>query len=195
MEGNIDMNSILNKEKKEEEMHTAMDIIEGQEAGSVNCENEEAIVSIRKGRKVVAQSALGLNQNQNKTLSMTSSEVFRVVISKESNESLESTLARCTDGFDSGSITKSDIANYVFQNLAKFFSDSDIKALRAVHFDEKKVLGSFLRSDSDLPEELRKAIRLHYGISEKEKKKSSRTTGEISTEADVDISRSKLISS
>lgn len=176
-------------------MHTALDIIEGQEARSVNSEHEKAIVSIRKGRKGTAHSALGLTPNQNKRLSVTSPEVFRVVISKESNESLESALARCTDGFDTGSITKSDIANYVFQNLAKFFSDSDIKALRAVHFDEKKVLGSFLRNDADLPEELRKAIRLHYGISEKEKKKSSRTTVEISTEIDVDISRSKLISS
>jgi hypothetical protein len=114
--------------------------------------------------------------------STNANEVFRVVISKESNDSLEAALSRCSEGFDSGTITKSDVANYVFQNLSKYFSDSDVKALRAAHFDEKKVLGSILRSDDDLPEDLRKAIRAHYGIAEKEKKRSSRSSAEISTE-------------
>lgn len=155
-------------------MHTALDIIEGQEARSVNSEHEKAIVSIRKGRKGTAHSALGLTPNQNKRLSVTSPEVFRVVISKESNESLEVVLNRCSDGFDSGTITKSDVANYVFQNLVKFFSESDVKALRAKHFDEKKVLGSILRSDDDLPDEIRRALRLHFGFDDKDKKKSER---------------------
>ncbi|MEN0057571.1 MAG: hypothetical protein AAGB31_01955 [Bdellovibrio sp.] len=72
--------------------------------------------------------------------------MFRVVISKESNERLESAVSRCAEGFDAGEFTKSDIANYIFQNLGKFFSESDVKALRAAHFDEKKMLGSILSS-------------------------------------------------
>ena len=67
-------------------------------------------------------------------------EVYRVVISKESNDALESALVRCADGFDSGSITKSDVANYIFQNINRFFLDGDVKNLRATHFDEKKML-------------------------------------------------------
>lgn len=176
------MNTIIDKEEKKTEMHTALDIIEDEVARSEQSTNEKVPVSNRRGRKGSAQTALGLDQRNSKAPSTNANEVFRVVISKESNNSLEVALSRCSDGFDSGTITKSDVANYVFQNLAKFFSDSDVKTLRAAHFDEKKVLGSILRNDDDLPEELRKAIRAHYGISEKEKKRSNRSTVEISTE-------------
>ncbi len=105
---------------------------------------------------------------------MANLEVFRVVISKESNEALESTLGRCVEDFEGGAITKSDIANYIFQNMSKFFSESDIKNLRAAHFNEKKVLGSILRAEADLPEELRKAIRTHYGIGERDRKRPAK---------------------
>lgn len=176
------MNTILNKEEKNTEMHTALGINEDQVASSAQNRNEEVPVSTRKGRKGTAQTALGLGQKNSNAPSTNTNEVYRVVISKESNDSLEAVLSRCSEGFDSGTITKSDVANYVFQNLSKFFSDSDVKALRAAHFDEKKVLGSILRNDDDLPEDLRKAIRAHYGIAEKEKKRSSRSSAEISTE-------------
>lgn len=176
------MNTILNKEEKKTEMHTALGINENEVVRSERSKSEEVPVSNRRGRNGFAQKALGLGKKSSKTQSTNANEVFRVVISKESNDSLEIALSRCSDGFDSGTITKSDVANYVFQNLAKFFSDSDVKALRAAHFDEKKVLGSILRNDDDLPEELRKAIRAHYGIAEKEKKRSNRSNTEISTE-------------
>ncbi|MDY0040540.1 MAG: hypothetical protein RBS57_09535 [Desulforhabdus sp.] len=101
-------------------------------------------------------------------------EQHRVVISKDGNMALEEAVARCTSDFKLGAISKSDIANYIFLNLTKVFSDSDVKALRAAHFDEKKVLGSILRNDDDLPEELRKAIRAHYGIGEREKKRTAK---------------------
>lgn len=168
------MNTIIDKEEKKTEMHTALGIIEDEVARSKQSIDEEVPVSSRRGRKGSAQTALGLDQRNSKAPSTNTNEVFRVVISKESNDSLEVALSRCSDGFDSGTITKSDVANYVFQNLAKFFSDSDVKALRATHFDEKKVLGSILRNDDDLPEDLRKAIRAHFGIAshERDRKRS-----------------------
>lgn len=184
------MNTILNKEEKKAEMHTALGINENEVARSAQSKNEEVPVSTRRGRNGSAQTALGLGQRYSKAQSTNANEVFRVVISKESNDSLEAALSRCTEGFDSGSITKSDVANYIFQNLAKFFSDSDVKALRSTHFDEKKVLGSILRNDDDLPEDLRRAIRAHYGISEKEKKRSMRNLSKISTQSSVEHSAS-----
>ncbi|MFP5519534.1 MAG: hypothetical protein ACLGGX_06495 [Bdellovibrionia bacterium] len=168
------MNTIIDKEEKKTEMHTALGIIEDEVARSKQSTNEEVPVSSRRGRKGSAQTALGLDQRNSKAPSTNANEVFRVVISKESNDSLEVALSRCSDGFDSGTITKSDVANYIFQNLAKFFSDSDVKTLRATHFDEKKVLGSILRNDDDLPDEIRKALRIHFGFDDKDKKKSAR---------------------
>lgn len=121
-------------------------------------------------------------------------EQFRVVISGEANGALEGMLKRVTDGFESGSVTKSDLANYVFQNLQKFLSESDIKILRALHFDEKKVLGSLLKTEDELPEDLKKAIRAHYGIIEKDKKKPAKNAFDLPTVENVDNPRNAPIS-
>lgn len=174
------MNTILNKEEKKTEMHTALGINENEVVRSAQSKNEEVPVSNRRGRNGSAQTALGLGQRNSKAQSTNANEVYRVVISKESNDSLEVALSRCSDGFDSGAITKSDVANYVFQNLAKFFSDSDVKALRAAHFDEKKVLGSLLRNEDELPDDLRKAIRAHFGVAATERDRKRATKPSLS---------------
>ena len=114
------------------------------------------------------------------------SGMFRVVITDEANKALEEIVAKVGVGFDAGTITKSDVANFVFQNITKYFSDADTKALRSLHFDDKKVLSTILKSDSDLPEELKKAIRQHYGVSEKEKKKPAKSLPDFSTANNVE---------
>ncbi len=121
-------------------------------------------------------------------------EQFRVVISGDANCALEEMLKRVTDGFEAGAVTKSDVANYVFQNLQKFLSESDIKNLRATHFDEKRVLGSLLKAEDDLPDDLKKAIRAHYGIIEKDKKKSAKNAFDLPTVEIVDNPRISSIS-
>lgn len=162
---------------------TALGVTEGQVNKTIEVVNEEAPVFNRRGRKGAAQAAQSLELRNSRVGSSSQGEVFRVVISKESNEALESAISRCAEGFNAGEFTKSDIANYIFQNVSKFFSEADVKNLRAAHFDEKKMLGSILRTDADLPEELRKAIRVHYGVDDKEKKKSSKKTDSLSAVA------------
>lgn len=101
-------------------------------------------------------------------------EQYRVVINGEANEVLESATKSVNDGFSEGMILKSDIANYVFLNLKKYLDESDFKKLRCLHFDDKKVLTSILKNSdeqNDLPEEIKKALREHYGIIEKDKKR------------------------
>ena len=100
------------------------------------------------------------DKKENNSL-INSREQFRVVISAEANMAIEAVLRRVCEGFDVGSITKSDIANFVFLNIQKFFLDSDIKTLRGIHFDEKKMLGTLLRADADLPDELKKAVETY----------------------------------
>ncbi len=158
---------------------TALGVTGGQENKTSEVVNEEVLAFNRRGRKGAAHAAQSLDPRNSKVGGSSQGEVFRVVISKESNEALESALSRCAGGFDSGTITKSDVANYIFQNVNKFFSEADVKNLRAAHFDEKKMLGSILRTDADLPEDLRKAIRAHYGVDDKEKKKSSKKTDSV----------------
>lgn len=112
-------------------------------------------------------------QATNSNSSSDTKEQFRVVIQPDANKNLEEVVQRVNEGFDGGEVTKSDIANYIFLQLQKLISESEIKSIRMHHFDEKKCLASILRNENELPEELRKAIRTHYGLLNKEKKKSA----------------------
>jgi hypothetical protein len=106
----------------------------------------------------------------------------RVVIEKEANQSLEAVAAKVNAGFEAGSVSRSDVANYIFLHLEKLISESDIKAIRALHFNEKKVLASILRGQDNLPEEVKKALRAHYGILDKDKKKTAKPQAEMSAD-------------
>lgn len=169
----------MNTNNKEENTQAAQSTkLESSELKNESVESEEALVSKRRGRLGAAHATRGLTKRNSEAHSTNQTAVYRVVITRESNEALESVFDRCVGGFDSGTITKSDVANYIFQNINKFFTDNDVKNLRAAHFNEKKVLGSILRTDADLPEELKKAIRAHYGIAgEKEKKRPNKQIG------------------
>jgi hypothetical protein len=72
------------------------------------------------------------------------------------------------DGLEAVSITKSDIANWLISKAQQAFHQSDIKALRDLHFDDRKLLASILKDTKDennLPEPLKRAIREHFGLS------------------------------
>lgn len=199
------MNSFLDKEEKNTEMHTALDVIEGKKSHRSGVVNEEVMSFNRGGRNgrsvaarlggeldssPAAQSAQSLGTVARKTLheSQGTQEQFRVVIAKEANDCLESIVKKVNHGLEDGAVNRSGIANYVFQNLSRLLTDADLKSLRAQHFDERKALGSILKSNDELPEEVKKALRDYYGISEIGKKRSVRASVELSTEASVDNS-------
>lgn len=131
----------------------------------------------------------GNQERKMKKLKSAEDDQYRVVIQKESNDALEELVRRTNDGFEGGEVTKSDVVNLLISNHAKSFSDSDIKSLRLLHFDEKKVLRALLRKagdDGDLPSEIKKVLREHLGISESSKRRISKGTLELSTEKPVD---------
>lgn len=158
------MNTVVDKENKMTERKKGLGMIENEVDEQGQFRNVEGLEPDPRDLKSSSLKEIGESRRNKKDQSQTTSEVFRVVISREANECLEETLVRCSEGFEGATLTKSDIANYVFQNLPRLFVDSDVKALRAVHFDEKKVLGSLLKNDDQLPDDLRKAIRAHFGI-------------------------------
>jgi hypothetical protein len=106
-------------------------------------------------------------------------EQYRVVIHRESSECLEKMLALVTDGFEAGDITKSDIANWLLTNALQTFGETEIRAIRQLHFDERKILAALLKdskNDNNLPENLKKAIREHFGLSDGSKRKQAKDT-------------------
>ena len=122
----------------------------------------------------------------------TNQDQFRVVVSKEANASLEQFLEKVNEGLVAGEISRSDAADYILCNLTKLMSESDVKSLRNLHFDDRKVLAALLKKsseDKELPEEIRRALREHYGIPDKERKRSARAHNELSTVKAVDNSR------
>lgn len=124
-----------------------------------------------------------------KKLKSSEDDQYRVVIQKESNDALEELVRRTNDGFEGGEVTKSDVVNLLISNHAKSFSDSDIKSLRLLHFDEKKVLRALLRKagdDGDLPSEIKKVLREHLGMTDNLKRRLSKNTNDLSTEKSVD---------
>ena len=97
------------------------------------------------------------------------------MINSEVNTVLETLVKRSNEGFDGGEVTKSDVASLLLLSSAKSFSDSEIKTLRATHFDEKKMLRTLLKQSSDdvdLPDHIKKALREHYGMTEYPKKRA-----------------------
>ena len=105
----------------------------------------------------------------------------RVIITKEANQELETILEKIKDGNIMVEITKSDIANYVFMNLQKVLTDVDVKTLRNIYFDERKVLQGLLKQSTDgvdLPSEIKKMVREYYGLNERDKKRSSKSSSE-----------------
>lgn len=131
----------------------------------------------------------GNHEKKTKKLKSAEDDQYRVVIQKESNDALEELVRRTNEGFEGGEVTKSDVVNLLISNHAKSFSDSDIKSLRLLHFDEKKVLRALLRKagdDGDLPSEIKKVLREHLGISDSSKRRTSKGTLDLSTEKSVD---------
>ena len=102
-------------------------------------------------------------------------EQYRVVINKDASNILEKMLARVTEGFEAGSVSKSDLANWLIANSQESFGDAEVKTIRQLHFDERKILASMLKESKDennIPENLKRAIREHFGLAETKKRAS-----------------------
>ena len=115
-------------------------------------------------------------------------EQFRVVINKDANAALEDFVAKVNVGFQGGQAARSDIANYVLSRLTTLLGDADIKVIQNSCFDDKEALASLSKSEDELPDVVKKAIREAYGLMEHQKKRTARSSQELSTDKSVDNS-------
>jgi len=113
----------------------------------------------------------------------------RIVIAKEANHSIDQLVKNINSGFDAGAVSKSDVANYLLMNLSRLIVESDIRAIRAQHFDAKKVLATFLKSSEELPEEIQRVLKASCGILDTTKKRSTKGADDLSTFPSVDNSK------
>lgn len=115
-------------------------------------------------------------------------EQFRVVINKDANAALEDFVTKVNSGFEGGQAVRSDIANYVLVRLRTLLDDADVKAIQNNCFDDKEALASLSKSENELPDVVKKAIREAYGLMEHQKKRTAKSTQELSTDKPVDNS-------
>lgn len=103
-------------------------------------------------------------------------EQFRLVINKAANESLEEIVKIVNSNFSCGEITKSNIAEWILSNLNGSLAKSEIRKIQEFYIDEKKMLQDLLKGSvsqgNELPEEIKKALKEHFGFSTKSKKAS-----------------------
>lgn len=120
-------------------------------------------------------------KNEKSKTEMGTGTQCRVVITKEANQELENLVEKIKEGNETVEITKSDAANYVFGNLNKILSEADIKALKNIYFDERKVLQNLLKQSQDgaeLPLEIKKMVRDLYGLGEQSKRRNPKNSSE-----------------
>lgn len=103
-------------------------------------------------------------------------EQFRVVINKEANDSLEKIVTVVNSDFNCGEINKSNVAEWILSNFKGTLPKTDIKTIQEFYVDEKKMLQDLLKGSTsagkELPIEIRRALKEHYGFSTKTKKVS-----------------------
>jgi len=99
---------------------------------------------------------------------------YRVVISKDANKSLEEIVNLVNSDFNCGEITKSNVAEWILMSFNGSLPKADIKKIQESYIDEKKLLQDLLKgstnAESELPPEISKALKAHFGFSSKQKK-------------------------
>jgi hypothetical protein len=112
---------------------------------------------------------------------------YRVCVSEEAHLLLETLVERCNDDFEGGTVTRSDVANRLIVGAGKIFSDADVKALRNLSFDDRKMLHSLLQrsgKNGELPEDIRRVLRELNGVVEQPKKRGVRSQKDLSVDSD-----------
>ena len=117
------------------------------------------------------------HKNQNhKSKKRNVQEQFRVILGTKANESLERIVQQVNDNFHCGTITKSNVIDWLLTKLNGSISPAEIRILRELHIDEKKMLQDLLKESTmtgeSLPSNIQDALRKHFGFSGTNKRRS-----------------------
>jgi hypothetical protein len=124
----VDMN--LDKEKRREkntEKEKDMDVGFG--------------LDMEKNSTINNKNGYGINEfKENKT-----EEIQRITVSKLGQDALTAIVERVNDGFIGGKINRTQAANWIMLRFNENLNDTEIREIRAEHFDEVAVLEAILR--------------------------------------------------
>lgn len=89
-------------------------------------------------------------------------EIQRIGISSKANEAIKECMERVNDGFVGGRVNRSQIANWILEQATERITESDIREIRAEHFDEVAALEGLLRQvkgNGAMPAELKALLQ------------------------------------
>ena len=79
------------------------------------------------------------------TENLKSQTQFRVVVGKEASDSLDEAVSFVNDGFAAGSVSRTDLASYLFRNAKKYIGKGELERIRNEFFDERLALEKLVR--------------------------------------------------
>lgn len=97
------------------------------------------------------------------------------MVSNESLVALKAIIDKVNDGFNGGKVNQTEIANWIILRFQSELDESQIKEIRAEHFDEVAMLESILKQAKEsgkVPTDFKNLLQKQFGLDEPTKRKA-----------------------
>lgn len=102
-------------------------------------------------------------------------KIQRITVSKEAQNVLERIKERVNDGFIGGRINLTQMANWILMRFHAELDDTQIKEIRAEHFDEVTMLENVLKLSKEsgkVPSDFKALLQKQFSLEEPTKRKT-----------------------
>lgn len=117
----------------------------------------------------------GTEREEDRTNQPVSAKLQRIVVSNESLTALKAIIDKVNDGFNGGRVNQTEIANWIILRFQSELDESQIKEIRAEHFDEVAMLENILKQAKEsgkVPTDFKNLLQKQFGLDEPTKRKT-----------------------
>jgi Fe-S cluster assembly ATPase SufC len=117
----------------------------------------------------------GTEKEEDRTNQTVSAKLQRIVVSNESLVALKAIIDKVNDGFNGGKVNQTEIANWIILRFQSELDESQIKDIRAEHFDEVAMLENILKQAKEsgkVPTDFKSLLQKQFGLDEPTKRKT-----------------------
>jgi Fe-S cluster assembly ATPase SufC len=117
----------------------------------------------------------GTERELDRTNQTVSAKLQRIVVSNESLAALKAIIDKVNDGFNGGKVNQTEIANWIILRFQSELDESQIKDIRAEHFDEVAMLENILKQAKEsgkVPTDFKSLLQKQFGLDEPTKRKA-----------------------
>jgi Fe-S cluster assembly ATPase SufC len=109
----------------------------------------------------------GTEREEDRTNQTVSAKLQRIVVSNESLVALKAIIDKVNDGFNGGKVNQTEIANWIILRFQSELDESQIKDIRAEHFDEVAMLENILKQAKEsgkVPTDFKSLLQKQFGL-------------------------------